>query len=452
MKLKNKIISLAVCLSFCLVALFNAVYFSDKNIKTHQTIMNNSDIDYMSLLEDFDEKELVVEEDKVKLDATQYLDEDFFSELDNLSYNDEVVPNSYIDYSFDIDGVSSLIIVTISFYENNELVSVETMKGVPFTNEEGKLDAIFNDEGEVVYLSDFADIDEFQNCGLFSKLKKAVKKVTKAVTETVKVAAVAVVGGAVLAGVAVGVTALAYATGGASLPATLPAAMSTLGWATAGLMTIVGSVGVGTAIIDQGFNAMPEEYSRGDINSEPIKEVSRDGVKSEALREYIKETQKMEMNDIIVDEIKVEGTKLIIKGETKTGAIKEITVDKGSLVPDKSFSSFDQLKKHLGSAGEGKAWHHIVEQSQVGKNGITAEDVNNVNNVIAIPHGKGTVHAEISGHYSSKPNFTNGLTVREWLAQNMNFEEQFKYGMDYLKQFGEVVATEEGWKFFPFEK
>lgn len=70
MKLKNKIISLAVCLSFCLVALFNVIYFKDENINTHQTIMNSSDIDYMSLLDDFDEKELVVEEDKVKLDAT----------------------------------------------------------------------------------------------------------------------------------------------------------------------------------------------------------------------------------------------------------------------------------------------------------------------------------------------------------------------------------------------
>ena len=271
MKLKSKIISLVVCLSFCLVALFNAVYFRDENIKTHQTIMNSSNIDYMSLLEDFDEKELVIEEEKVKLDATQYLDEDFFSELDNLSYNDEVVPNSYIDYSFDIDGASSLIIVTISFYENNELVSVETMKGVPFTNEEGKLDAIFNDEGEVVYLSDFADIDEFQNCGLFSKLKKAVKKVTKAVTETVKVAAVAVIGGAVLAGVAVGVTTLAYATGGASLPATLPAAMSTLGWATAGFMTIVGSVGVGSAIINQGIDSIGNSSYNNGVEVENIK-------------------------------------------------------------------------------------------------------------------------------------------------------------------------------------
>lgn len=88
MKLKSKIISLVVCLSLCLATLFNAIYFSDKNIETHQTIMNKNEIDYMSLLDEFDEKELVVEENDVKLVAVQYLDEDFLFELDNLNYNE----------------------------------------------------------------------------------------------------------------------------------------------------------------------------------------------------------------------------------------------------------------------------------------------------------------------------------------------------------------------------
>lgn len=323
------------------------------------------------------------------------------------------------------------------------------MQGVPFTNEEGKLDAVFNDEGEVVYLSDFADLDELQNCGFFSKVKKAVKKVTKAVTETVKVATVAVIGGAVVAGVTVGVTALAYATGGVSIPATLPAAMSTIGWATAGLMTIVGSVGVGTAIIEQGISSMPNEYSNGDVKKDPIKETSRGDIKLVGIREVIKETLNMGMNDIIIDEIKVEGTKLIIKGMTKLGILKEVMVSNGSLVPDRGFDTFDHLKKYLGDPGTGNAWHHIVEQSQIDKSGFSSEIVNNI---ISIPHGAGSIHAAISGYYTSKPAFTDGLSVRDWLAQNKTFEEQFEFGLYVLRRYGEVVATEEGWKFFPFEK
>lgn len=34
-------------------------------------------------------------------------------------------------------------------------------------------------------------------------------------------------------------------------------------------------------------------------------------------------------------------------------------------------------------------WHHIVEQSQIGKSGFSSTQVNNINNVISIPHGKG---------------------------------------------------------------
>lgn len=158
------------------------------------------------------------------------------------------------------------------------------------------------------------------------------------------------------------------------------------------------------------------------------------------------------MKYVIVDDIKVEGTKLIVKGETETGVIKEITVDKGSLVPDKGFDTFEHLKKYLGDPGEGNAWHHIVEQSQIDKAGFSPEDVNNVNNIISIPHGAGSIHAAISGYYTSKPAFTDGLSVRDWLAQNKTFEEQFEFGLDVLRRYGEVVATEEGWKFFPFEK
>ncbi len=75
-----------------------------------------------------------------------------------------------------------------------------------------------------------------------------------------------------------------------------------------------------------------------------------------------------------------------------------------------------------------------------------------MNNVISIPHGRGTVHAKISGYYSSIPasNWTNGVTVRQWLS-GQSFEKQFEFGMDVLKQYGDVIATDSGWKFVPFK-
>ena len=120
-------------------------------------------------------------------------------------------------------------------------------------------------------------------------------------------------------------------------------------------------------------------------------------------------------------------------------------------VPDKGFNSFKDLKEYLGSPGKGNAWHHIVEQSQIKKSGFSSTKVNNVKNIISIPHGKGTVHAKISGFYSSKPDFTNGLTVRQWLSTK-SFDEQFNYGMKILKKYGDVIETSNGWVFVPFKE
>lgn len=115
-------------------------------------------------------------------------------------------------------------------------------------------------------------------------------------------------------------------------------------------------------------------------------------------------------------------------------------------MPDKGYNSFNYLKLELGSSGEGNAWHHIVEQSQISKSRFTS---NQVNNVISIPHGKGTVHAKISGYYSSKQFFTGGKTVRQWLA-GQSFQDQFDFGMNLLEEYGNVTPTTEGWEITPF--
>ncbi|WP_215830891.1 hemagglutinin repeat-containing protein [Pelorhabdus rhamnosifermentans] len=116
------------------------------------------------------------------------------------------------------------------------------------------------------------------------------------------------------------------------------------------------------------------------------------------------------------------------------------------------FKTFKELKAFLGSPGEGNQWHHIVEQAQQNacRAGFAAEEINTVENIIALQSGKGSVHSEISGFYSSKPDFTHGLTVRDWLA-SQSFEEQFKFGMNYLRKFGDVVKENGSWVFKPFE-
>jgi hypothetical protein len=98
------------------------------------------------------------------------------------------------------------------------------------------------------------------------------------------------------------------------------------------------------------------------------------------------------------------------------------------------FESFNDLKKYLGSPGEGNQWHHIVEQSQIGKSGFSVSKIQNTSNIIAVDK---TTHAQISGYYSSKQAFTGGMTVRDWLA-GQSFEAQYKFGINVLKNYGVI--------------
>lgn len=52
-----------------------------------------------------------------------------------------------------------------------------------------------------------------------------------------------------------------------------------------------------------------------------------------------------------------------------------------------------------------------------------------------LPGGKGSIHAKISGYYSSKQRFTDGMTVREWLS-TQSYEDQYSFGINKLIEFG----------------
>jgi hypothetical protein len=55
--------------------------------------------------------------------------------------------------------------------------------------------------------------------------------------------------------------------------------------------------------------------------------------------------------------------------------------------------------------------------------------------LIKLQHGAGSIHARVSGYYSSKQPFTGGQTVRQWLS-TQSFQQQYDFGIKILKQFG----------------
>jgi hypothetical protein len=107
---------------------------------------------------------------------------------------------------------------------------------------------------------------------------------------------------------------------------------------------------------------------------------------------------------------------------------------RGKLLPNghKAWRSHSGITKALGPAGEGKMWHHIVEQTKSNVKRFGPEAIHNTENVIPI----GTpIHKEISRIYSSKLDETGGMVVREWL-RFQSYEQQRAFGLKILRRFG----------------
>lgn len=102
---------------------------------------------------------------------------------------------------------------------------------------------------------------------------------------------------------------------------------------------------------------------------------------------------------------------------------------------DDPYDSYRSFKKAYGPAGDGLEYHHIVEQSQVGKRAnFSSKMVNNGSNMVVLDRA---THQKISQFYSTKDAFT-GLRFRDTLA-NKSFEEQYRIGLEVLERFGVVV-------------
>jgi hypothetical protein len=101
----------------------------------------------------------------------------------------------------------------------------------------------------------------------------------------------------------------------------------------------------------------------------------------------------------------------------------------------RSWGSFSGLKSALGSAGPGKNWHHIVEQTPSNIERFGAPAIHNTENVIAVDEG---IHRQISAYYSSKdPLFSGAQTVRQWLS-GQSLQAQREFGLKILRVYGVV--------------
>lgn len=114
----------------------------------------------------------------------------------------------------------------------------------------------------------------------------------------------------------------------------------------------------------------------------------------------------------------------------RTGAAAYDAAITGGKVAKQTFKSFDELKRFLGPAAPGHAWHHIVEQSKMGEFAVDA--IQSADNVIELPTH---IHIRVSAYYSSIRAISAPKTVREWL-RGKSWEEQYQFGLKVIADQG----------------
>ncbi len=391
------LIAIVCGFAYCLPTFINSKLNAQQATNATRTIeVKQNEIDFQSVFDQFENTTLETNDNITTFEGTKTFNLLDFCEADLVSELDaDTIAEIQIKYHYDYDSEANVITLTATLLDEEGNLVIDTMSGVPFVDENGNLDCVFDCDGEYILLSELQDAGMIENCGWFKKLCKKVSTAVKKVTSTVvgKIGAVATIAVPAVIGVVCAV---------AAAPVVATVAVGAL-------------VGAGIAA---GTAAISTYQQDGKVDWETVGICAGVGGAVGALASGV-----------------------------AYGITNAITGGAG--VTNQGFESFDKLKNHLGDPGEGKAWHHIVEQCQIDKSGFASTQVNNVNNIISIPHGSGSVHAQISGYYSSIKPFTNGQTVRAWLS-GQSFEAQFKFGMDLLKQFGNVTVSNGVWVFLPF--
>ena len=105
---------------------------------------------------------------------------------------DSEIANTQITtkYLANYDYENGIVSLSIAFVNGDQTEIIDTMYGVMCMNDNQEFDVSFDVEGEIVYLSEFSDVEVIENCGffknLFNKVKNKVVSTVKNVVDTTK--------------------------------------------------------------------------------------------------------------------------------------------------------------------------------------------------------------------------------------------------------------------------
>jgi hypothetical protein len=88
------------------------------------------------------------------------------------------------------------------------------------------------------------------------------------------------------------------------------------------------------------------------------------------------------------------------------------------------------LAKRFGPAGDGQQYHHIVTQGGANPDNISAEQLQNTDNVIRLPT---LLHEAVNAEYSKLLQDGTGMTMYQWL-QTQSYYVQREEGLKILRR------------------
>lgn len=399
-----KVKKLHIALISCVLALLcgfvycSTTYLSAKNTTNIQAVtrtieVSQNSIDYESLVEMFDEVSMSVEDGISSFEGIKTINLYDFVELDlvDTSTVEEETAELTMQYNYTYDYESNYIILSANLIDENGDEIIDEMVGVPFIDENGELDAVFDCDGEYILLSELQDAGMIANCGWFKNLCKKISTAVKKVTSTT----IGVIG--------------AVAT--IAVPAVIGVVCAVVAAPVVATVAVGAIVGAGIAA---GTAAISTYQQDGKVDWETVGICAGVGCAVGAVSSYA--------------------------AYKITSAIKSLFPKANPSANVRSFDTYNAFKNEYGKASEYIAdgeWHHIVEQQTVTKGINAGSSVYNSQNTVAISKN---LHQQISGYYSSL--YKNGQTFRQYV-NTLPYEQQYAEGLRVLselaKQFGETV-------------
>ena len=202
-KIKKKnivIISLLlaiVCgLAYCLPTYINSKQICSEDSVTRTIEVKQNEINYQSTFEQFDNPVLEANEKNTTFEGSKNFNLLDFCEIDLVSELDaDTTCEITVKYHYNYDAETKVITLTATLIDEEGNVTIDTMSGIPFVDENGNLDCVFDCDGDFILLSELQNAGMIANCGWFRKICKKVGSAVKKVCNTTigKIGAVATI-------------------------------------------------------------------------------------------------------------------------------------------------------------------------------------------------------------------------------------------------------------------